>query len=322
MVTRAWKGLLALLVAAAPVQAQTYPDKPVKIVLGVPPGGGLDVLVRGVAAELSTKWGQPVVVDNKPGASGLIAAEAIANAAPDGYSLFATTDQIYMGNRFVFKSLPYDPDKSFANITIMARAEQFLLANPAVPAKTLPEMIAADRQKPGSFAYGSWGDGSPPQLVYETLNKSADTKFLHVPYKGVAPVLNALTTNEIQLSVGSSGVAGGLLKAGKVKALALAAKQRSPLFPDVPTTTEMGHPEILAFIWFGLAAPAGTPPAIIEKISADVREIIRQPAFTERFITTPGWTTIAATPAETDQLIKSELPIIRDMSVAAGVKPQ
>lgn len=322
MVTRAWTGLLALVVAAAPVQAQTYPDKPVKIVLGVPPGGGLDVLVRGVAAELSTKWGQSVVVDNKPGASGLIAAEGIAKAAPDGYSLFATTDQIYMGNRFVFKSLPYDPDKSFANITIMARAEQFLLANPDVPAKTLPELIAADKRKPGSFAYGSWGDGSPPQLVYETLNKSADTKFLHVPYKGVAPVLNALTTNEIQLSVGSSGVAGALLKAGKVKALALAAKQRSPLFPDVPTTTEMGHPEILAFIWFGLAAPAGTPPATIEKISADVREIIRQPAFTERFITTPGWTAIAATPAETDELIKSELPIIRDMSVAAGVKSQ
>ena len=109
------------------------------------------------------------------------------------------------------------------------------------------------------MAYGSWGDGSPPQFVYEMLNKSAGTKFLHVPYKGVAPVLAALTGNEIQLSVGSSGVAGGLLRAGKVKALALAAKQRSPLFPDVPTTTEMGHPEILSFIWFGLAAPAGTP---------------------------------------------------------------
>ena len=128
-------GLLALVVAALPVQAQTYPDKPVKIVLGVPPGGGLDVLVRGIAAELSAKWGQSVVVDNKPGASGLIAAEGIANAAPDGYSLLATTDQIYMGNRYLFKKLPYDPDRSFANITIMARAEQFLLANPAVPAR-------------------------------------------------------------------------------------------------------------------------------------------------------------------------------------------
>ncbi|MBS0220450.1 MAG: tripartite tricarboxylate transporter substrate binding protein [Proteobacteria bacterium] len=322
MVIRAWIGVLAVLVAVSPAAAETWPDKPVKIVLGVPPGGGLDVLVRGIAAELSTKWGKSVVVDNKPGASGLIAAESVANSAPDGYSLFATTDQIYMGNRFVFKKLPYDPDKSFANITIMARAEQFLLANPSVPAKTLPELIEADKKNSGRLAYGSWGDGSPPQLVYETLNKHAGTKFLHVPYKGVAPVLNALTANEIQLSVGSSGVAGGLLRTGKVKALAIAAKKRSPLFPDVPTTTEFGHPEILAFIWFGLAAPAGTPKEIVDKISIDVREIIRKPAFTERFITTPGWTTIAATPAETDEIIKSELPIIRGMITAAGVKPQ
>jgi tripartite-type tricarboxylate transporter receptor subunit TctC len=134
-------------------------------------------------------------------------------------------------------------------------------------------------------------------------------------------LLNALTGNEIQLSVGSSGVAGGLIRSGRLKALALAARQRSPLFPDVPTTTEIGHPEILAFIWFGLAAPAGTPKDIIDKISADVREIVKQPAFTERFIATPGWTTIAATPAETDELIRSELPIIRKMSEAAGVKP-
>lgn len=322
MRARAWLGLLALALLATPAAAENWPEKPVRIVLGVPPGGGLDVLVRGVAAELSTKWGKSVVVDNKPGASGLIAAESIANAAPDGYSLFATTDQIYMGNRFVFKSLPYDPDKSFANITIMARAEQFLLANPAVPAKTLPELIEADKKKPGSLAYGSWGDGSPPQLVYETLNKHAGTKFLHVPYKGVAPVLNALTTNEIQLSVGSSGVAGGLLKADKVKALAIAAKKRSPLFPDVPTTTELGHPEILAFIWFGLAAPAGTPRPIIDKIYADVRDVLKQPAFTERFISTPGWAMIASSPAETDEIIKSELPIIREMIAAAGVKPQ
>lgn len=322
MLARAGLALLALAVTMAPAAAQTFPDKPVKIVLGVPPGGGLDVLVRGIAAELSSKWGQSVVVDNKPGASGLIAAEGIANAAPDGYSLLATTDQIYMGNRYLFKKLPYDPDKSFANITIMARAEQFLLANPAVPARTLPELIAADKQKPGSLAYGSWGDGSPPQFVYEMLNKSAGTKFLHVPYKGVAPVLAALTANEVQLSVGSSGVAGGLLKAGKVRALALAAKERSPLFPDVPTTTEAGFPQIQSFIWFGLAAPAGTPKAIVDKISADVREIVAQPAFTERFITTPGWKRIASTPAETDAVIQSELPIIREMTAAAGVKPQ
>jgi tripartite-type tricarboxylate transporter receptor subunit TctC len=306
----------------APTHGQSYPDRPVKIVLGVPPGGGLDVLVRGVAQELTARWGKSVVVENRPGASGLIAAEGVANATPDGYTLLATTDQIYMGNRYAFKNLPYNPDTSFANIVIMARAEQFLLANPEVPAKTLPELIALEKQKPGSLAYGTWGDGSPPHLVYETLNKNTGSKFLHVPYKGVAPVLNAITANEVQLSVGSSGVAGQLLKAGKVKALAFAAKERSPLFPDVPTTAELGFPDIQAFIWFGLAAPAGTSQAIIDKISADVRDVIRQPAFAERFINALGWKVIASTPAETDQIIKDELPIIRDMSAAAGVKPQ
>jgi tripartite-type tricarboxylate transporter receptor subunit TctC/DNA-binding FadR family transcriptional regulator len=321
LLARAWMAVFALIVCA-PASAQTWPDKPVKIVLGVPPGGGLDVLVRGVAAELSTKWGQSVVVDNKPGASGLIAAEGIANAAPDGYSLLATTDQIYMGNRYLFKKLPYDPDKSFANITIMARAEQFLIANPSVPASTLSELVAVDKQKPGSLAYGSWGDGSPPQFVYETMNKNTGTKFLHVPYKGVAPVLNGLTGNEVQLSVGSSGVAGSLLRGGKLKALAIAAKERSPLFPNVPTTAEQGYPQVQSFIWFGLAAPAGTPAAVIAKISSDVRDVVAHPAFTERFIATPGWKRIGTTPAETDEVIRTELPIIRDMSAAAGVQPQ
>ena len=155
------------------------------------------------------------------------------------------------------------------------------------------------------------------------LNKSAGTKFLHVPYKGVAPVLNALTGNEIQLSVGSSGVAGGLLRAGKVKALALAAKQRSPLFPDVPTTTEMGHPEILAFIWFGLAAPAGTPQAD-RRQDQRRRARDRDAARLHRALHRHAGLDDAspATPAETDEIIRSELPIIRDMSAAAGVKPQ
>jgi tripartite-type tricarboxylate transporter receptor subunit TctC len=227
-----------------------------------------------------------------------------------------------MGNRYLFKKLPYDPDKSFASITIMARAEQFLLANPSVPASTLSELVAVDKQKPGSLAYGSWGDGSPPQFVYETMNKNTGTKFLHVPYKGVAPVLNGLTGNEVQLSVGSSGVAGSLLRGGKLKALAIAAKERSPLFPDVPTTAEQGYSQIQSFIWFGLAAPAGTPSAVIAKISADVRDVVAHPAFTERFIATPGWKRIGTTPAETDEVIRNELPIIRDMSAAAGVQPQ
>lgn len=311
-----------LFASIAPANTQTYPDKVVKIVVGVTPGGGLDVLVRGIAQELTARWGKSVVIENRPGASGLIASEGVASAAPDGYTLLAVTDQIYLSNRFAFRHLPYNPDSSFANITLLARAEQFVLANADVPAKSMRDLIAAERQKPGSLAYGTWGDGSPPQLVYETLNKNAGTKFLGVPYKGVAPVLNALVGNEVQLSVGSSGVAGQLLQAKKLKALALAAKARSPAYPDVPTTTEAGYPEIQAFIWFGLAAPAGTPPALIDRISAEVRDIINQPAFAERFITSAGWKLVASTPAEMDETIQSELPIMREMIANAGVKPQ
>ena len=293
-----------------------------KIVLGVPPGGGLDVLVRGIAAELSTKWGQSVVVDNKPGASGMIAAEGIANAAPDGYSLLATTDQIYMGNRYLFKKLPYDPDKSFANITIMARAEQFLLANPAVPATTLPELIAADKRKPGSLAYGSWGDGSPPQFVYEMLNKSAGTKFLHVPYKGVAPVLAALTGNEIQLSVGSSGVAGGLLQgrqgqgAGARRQGALAAlPRRADHDRDGPSRDPGLH----------LVRPRRPRRHASADRRQDQRRRSRDREAARLHRALRHHARLDAhrsTPAETDEIIKSELPIIRDMSAAAGVKPQ
>ena len=197
-----------------------------------------------------------------------------------------------------------------------------MLANAEVKPNSLPELVAAERQKPGSFAYGTWGDGSPPQLLYETLNKKDGTGFLGVPYKGVAPVLNALVANEIQLSVGSSGVAGQLMAARKLKPLALAAPARSPAYPDVPTTAEAGYPGLEAFIWFGLAAPAGTPPALVEKISADVRDILKQPAFTERFITASGWKLVASTPAEMDATIKSELPLMREMTANAGVKPQ
>ena len=311
------------LAVAAPrlAHTQAYPDRPVRIVLGVPPGGGLDVLVRGVAQELSSRWNRPVVVDNKPGASGLIAAETVAAAPPDGYTLLATTDQTYLGNRFAFRSLPYDPDRSFANITILARAEQFMLAHPAVAATTLPALVTLGKSG-APPAYGSWGEGSPPQLLYETLNKTAGTGFLHVPYKGVAPMLSALAAGEVQLSVGSSGVAGQLLRSGKLKALALAAKQRSPLFPDVPTTSEAGFPQLQAFIWFGLAAPAGTPADLVAGLSETVRTILGQPAFAEKFILASGWKTIASTPAETDRIIQDELPVIRAMSAAAGIKPQ
>ncbi len=315
--------ILALLVVVPAGQAQSaFPDKPVRIVVGFPPGGGLDVLIRGVAQELSTKWGKPVVVDNRAGASSMIAAEAVAKSAPDGYTLLAVTDQIYMANRFAFKSLPYDPDKSFASVIQLARTGQFVIAHPGLAASNLQELIALEKSKPGTINYGHWGDGAPPQLLYETMNKKYGTKLVGVPYKGVAPVLQSLVSNEIQLSIGSSGVAGQLLKTGKVKALAFASTPRHAEFADVPTTIEQGMPDLQAFIWFGIAAPAGTPADIVAKLNADIRDAIRTPAVAERFVTSVGWTLVAGTPAEMDAAIRRELPLIRDMIANAGVKAQ
>jgi tripartite-type tricarboxylate transporter receptor subunit TctC len=299
-----------------------YPDRPVKIVVGFPPGGGLDVLIRGVAQALSDKWGKPVVVDNRPGASSLIAAEAVAKAPPDGYTLLAVTDQIYLANRFVFKALPYDPDKSFASVIQLARTGQFMIAHPSLAASNLKELIALEKAKPGSINYGHWGEGSPPHLVYETVNKTAGTAFVGVPYKGVAPVLQSLVANEIQLSVGSSGVAGQLLKTGKVKALAFASTARHAEFADVSTTTEQGAAKLQAFIWFGIAAPAGTPADIVGRLNADMAEVLRTPAFARRFVSGIGWSVVGGSPADMDATIRRELPLIRDMIANAGVKPQ
>jgi tripartite-type tricarboxylate transporter receptor subunit TctC len=313
--------LAALFAVAWPFAVDAYPEKTIKIVVGAPPGGGLDILARALAQELTARWGKAVIVENRGGASGLIAAEAVANAAPDGYTWLAATDQTYLSNRFAFKKLPYDPD-GFANISIIAQADQFMLTTPDVQANSIRELVALDREKPDKLSYGSWGDGSTPQLLYETLNKDAGTKLLGVPYKGVAPVLNALGTGEIQLSVVSAGTAGSFLRAGRVKMLAIAARSRSPVFPEIPTTAEEGYPDLLAFIWFGLAAPRGTPTAIIDKANAEILDIARQPAFSERFITPNGWKLIASTPAEMGATIQAELPVIRKMIENAGVTPQ
>jgi tripartite-type tricarboxylate transporter receptor subunit TctC len=311
----------SVFAVAAPASAQTYPDRVVRIVVGAPAGGGLDVLCRGIAQGLTSRWGKAVIVENRAGASGLIGASAAANSPADGYTLLGVTDQIYLANRFTFKKLPYDPD-TFVNISLLAIASQLVVVNSELQVNTLGDLVELEKKKAGSLTYGNWGDGSTPQLVYETLNKSAGTNFLGVPYKGVAPVLVALASNEVQLSVISGGTAAPLLSSGKLRPIAIAAKSRAPEFPDVPTTAEAGFPQLSASIWFGLAAPAGTPAALAERISADVRDIMNQPTFIDRFIRPQGWRLVASTPAEMDAAIREELPAMHDMITNAGVQAQ
>lgn len=321
MLKRLILGLLLVAGLAGHAAAQTYPTRAIHVVVPFAAGGGVDVVVRALAPELTARWGQPIIVDNRTGAGSLIGAEAVARAPADGYTLLATTSQTFTANRYLYKTLPYDPDRSFVPITLMVRADQFLLANPALPAKDLKELVALARERPGTVSYGSWGIGSEPQLTYEQLNKRETLNLLHVPYKGVAPVLTALTAGEIQLSVGSAGIAGGLIQAGRVKPLALAAPSRSTRFPNVPTTTELGYPYLRAAIMIGLWAPAGTPAPVLEKIGNDVRGVLKTPAFADKYLTRPGYVGVASSADELTNLLREETARIGEVVQAANIKP-
>lgn len=314
-------GVLALC-AAAGTQAQPFPSRPVKIVVPFPPGGGIDVLVRALAVELGAKWGQAVVIDNRPGAGGNIGAELVAKSAPDGLTLLATVNQTFTSNRFLYKALPYDPDRGFLPVTLMVQSDHFVLAHPTLAANTLRELVAQAKSQPGKLNYGSFGNGSQPHLMYATLNKREGLDLVHVPYKGIAPLLTAITAGEVPLATGSAGVAGALLKAGRLKALAIAGKRRSPQFPEVPTTAEAGYPYLQASIWYGLFAPAGVPAAIVDKVRDDVHALLRTAAFAEKHATSKGLDVVASTPAELAAAIREESSVVGEMIRAANVQPE
>jgi tripartite-type tricarboxylate transporter receptor subunit TctC len=319
------KQLIVALLAlglALPALADQFPSKIVTIVVPFPPGGGIDVMVRAIAAELSARWGKPVVIENKGGAGTLIGAEAVARAAPDGYTLLATIDQTLVANRFLYRQLPYDPDKSFAPVSLLVESDHMLLANPALAAKDLRELVALARREKGKLNFGSFGDGSQPVLVYGLLNQREGLDIAHIPYKGVAPLMTATVAGEVQLATASPGVAGALLKANRLKALAIAGKQRSPQFPDVPTTAEQGYPYLRSSVWYGLFAPAGTAPELINKINADVTDILKKPAFAERQATSKGLRVVAGKPADFASRIHEDVATTQEMVRAANIQPQ
>lgn len=319
-----FRSLLAVgaMALAAPVLAQTFPDKLVTIVVPFPPGGGIDVMVRALAAELSTQWGKPVVIENKGGAGTLIGADAVARARPDGLTLLATIDQTVVSNRFLYKSLPYDPEKSFIPVTLMAEADHLLLAHPGVRANNLKELVALAKRQPGALNFGSFGDGSQPVLVYGMLNKREGLDLVHVPYKGVAPMIAAIVAGEVQLATGSPGVAGELLRGNRLKPLAIAGRRRAAQFPDVPTTAEQGFPYLRASIWYGLFAPAGTSPAIINKLNADITAVLKNRAFTEKQATSRGLQMVASSPEEFAARIRDDVVSTEEMVRAANIKAQ
>jgi len=313
---------LALLACAAHAQADTYPSRMVTIVIPFPAGGGVDVLTRAVAAELSRKWNQPVIVENKAGAGSLIGAGYVAKAAPDAYTLMGTVNQTITTNPFLYKKLPYDPVRSFAPVQLMVQSDMLIIANPKLQASNLKELVGLARQEPQKHNFGSFGNGSQPHLLFAQFNQRAGMDLLHVPYSGIAPLLTALVGGEIEVTTGSAGVAGELVKAGKLKALAVAGDQRSPMFPQVPTAAESGYLYLRASIWYALFAPQGTSKQIIDKIHADVKEILSRPDFAEKQIDAKALRLIAGGPEQLAAAIQEETAQMAEMVKAAGVKPE
>lgn len=318
---RAFVALIVSTGLAGAVHAQSYPSRLVRFVVPFPAGGGVDLVIRAAAQELSSKWGTPVIVENRAGAGGTVGTEAVFRAAPDGYTLLATVNQTITTAPYLFKSLQYDPSK-LTPITLMVQSDNFVLAHPAVPANNLRELVDLVKKQPKKWNYGSFGRGSQPQLLFEYLNSKEGLDLLHIPYNGISPLLIAMITGEVSFTTGSAGVAGEFMRTGKLKALAIAGTKRSPQFPDVPTTEEAGFGYLQSSIWYAVFAPPGTPAEIVDKVGGDLRAVLRRPDFVEQQIASKGLEVIASTPEELGTVVQRETTSLKTMIDAAGVQAE
>jgi tripartite-type tricarboxylate transporter receptor subunit TctC len=295
-----------LLYAVGMAHAQAWPSKPVRIVVAYPPGGGIDVLGRQLAEKLTGAWGQPVVVENKPGANTILAADAVAKSAPDGHTLLLTTDATFSINPHLYSRLPFDTQHDFIPVTMLVLLQQLLVANPALPADTLPELIRLAREKPGSLNYASYGSGSQPHLSGEMLKHKAGIELVHVPYKGISLAVPAVMAGEVQLTF--AGIATSLpqLKAGRIKPLAIGGMKRSPLLPEVPTFAELGFAEVETHAWFGLFLPAGSPREAVERVYRDTRRILEEPEFRQKQLVDKGYEVLGSSPQDFAAYIRTD----------------
>lgn len=271
-------GLLAAMASGLPAAAlaqASYPERPVRLVVGFAPGGS-DISGRIIAQKLSELWGQSMVVDNKPGAGGNIGADIVAKAPPDGYTLLLAVNS-YTINTVAYKNLPWDLLRDFAPLGRYGYSPMVVLVNDKVPVRTLSELVAHAKAKPGSLNYASAGPGTAPHLATEEFSHLLGFSAVHVPYKGSAPSVQGLLGNEVQFSFGAQSAFDAFIKAGRVRPLAVTTATRSPSLPDVPTIKEAVGLDFEAEIWYGLLAPAKTPPAIVNKISEDLKKVLADP---------------------------------------------
>ena len=313
---RAFAAVLLLWSSLAWAQ---YPTKPIHLIVPFPPGGGNDTVARAIAQQISPELGQPVVIDNRPGAGGSVGAELAAKAPADGYTLFLAGVGSHVVNPNLHAKLPYDPVKDFAPVTLIASAPSVLVVNPSVPARNIAEFTAYARANPGKLNYASNGNGSAAQLAAAMYESMAGVKMVHVPYKGIAPALTDLLGGEVQLLFGTVVALVPHIQSGRLRALAVTGKKRSALIPDVPTLRESGLPEYEAGSWYGIEAPAGTPRPIIDQLNALIVKALRQPDVAKR-LAAEGAEVIGSTPEEFGAHIRSELARVEKVVRAAGIR--
>jgi len=285
--------------------AAAYPDKPVRMVVPFPPGGGTDVVARAIALKLTEQWGQSVVVDNRPGAASMVGTEMLARAVPDGYTL-GFVSMSHTINPSIHKKLPFDPIADFFPVALAATAPNVLVVNPGVGAKSVAELVQIAKARPGKLNFPSSGNGGVSHLSMEMFRYAAGIDIVHVPYRGAGPALTALLANETQLMMATTPVALPQMKAGRLIALATTGLKRSSLAPEIPTVAEAGYPGFEADTWYGMLAPAKVPPALVNQANAAVTKMLTQADFKER-LAHEGAQPAGGTPAQFATHIKSEI---------------
>ena len=269
-----------------------------RIVVAYPPGGGIDVLARQLADKLTPAWGQPVVVENKPGANTIVATDAVAKSAADGHTILLTTDATFSINPHLYARLPYDAQRDFMPVTMLVLLHQLLVAHPSLQANTLEELIKLAKAKPGSINYASYGSGSQPHLAGEMLKNKAGIDLVHVPYKGISLAVPAVMAGEVQLTFAGIATSMGPLKSGRIKPIAIGGAKRSALLPQVPTFSELGYPEVETHAWFGLFLPAGSPREAAARIYQDTKKILDEPQFRQTQLIDKGYEVVASSPQD------------------------
>jgi tripartite-type tricarboxylate transporter receptor subunit TctC len=309
--------IAALLAIAAAAHAQTYPSRPIRLVVGFPPGGGMDLSARVYAAKLQEPLATTIVVENRPGGTGLLAGEAVAKAAPDGYTLLVGASGQMTINPVILPKHPYDTVRDFAAITTLAQFPMVIAVNPSFPAKSIAELIALAKSKPGELAYSH--GGATHQVAAEMFNQAVGIAMRNIPYKGGAPAVNAAVAGDVPIVVVDSAAASSQIRSGRLRVLAVTSAERTPLVPDAPTVAESGVPGYDIAVWAGLFAPAGTPQAVISRLYQEASRAMNSPDTREK-LRNIGMDPGGLAPEQLAAMIKTDLARYAAIVKAANIK--